>query len=308
MKAIVTGASGFVGRHLRTHLRACRDEVIGLDMIASEDVEAVNILDADSVRARFETAAGPAPTNDVVVYHLAAISHVGASWDNPADTWQVNAIGTVNVLAAAHAIGAHRVIVVASSEVYGTVLPEQCPVDETCDMRPTSPYGASKAAADIAALQAWLGSGLPTIRVRAFNHTGPGQSTAFLLPALAQRIAAAERAGERSIPIGNLDAVRDISDVRDVVHGYRLLAEKGQPGEAYHICSGVGHTVRELAEMLLAASTTVRELVTDPALVRPVEIPVLVGSHSKISAEVGWSPEIPLAQTLAELLEAARSH
>lgn len=309
MKAIVTGASGFVGRHLRSHLLEHGDSVSGLDMVESDGVAEVNILGADCVLKAFQDAkASGNDEDDLAVYHLAAVSHVGASWDNPAETWQINAIGTVNVLAAARAVGAHRVLVVASSEVYGTVRPEQCPVDESCELRPTSPYGASKAAADIAALQAWLGAGLPTIRVRAFNHTGPGQSPAFLLPALAQRIAAAERNGESSIAIGNLDAIRDISDVRDVVRAYRLLAERGRPGEAYHVCSGDGHSVRELAEMLLAASPNVNELAVDPTLVRAVEIPVLVGSNAKLRQEIGWAPSIPLAQTLAELLDAARRY
>jgi GDP-4-dehydro-6-deoxy-D-mannose reductase len=170
-----------------------------------------------------------------------------------------------------------------------------------------TPYGASKAAADILALQAFLGDGLGTLRVRAFNHTGPGQSTSMLVPGLAQRIADAERATGSRVKVGRLDVVRDLSDVRDVVRAYRLLVEHGTPGEAYNVCSGRGVTVRDVADALLSMSDAPLELVVDPELVRPVDVPRLVGSPAKLQAATGWEPEIPLEETLQDVLAAVRA-
>ncbi len=173
-------------------------------------------------------------------------------------------------------------------------------------MRPITPYGASKVAASYLALQAWLGSGLETIRVRPFNHTGPGQSARFLVPALAQRIVEAERDERDEIAVGNLDPVRDVNDVRDVVRAYRLLASDGAPGEVYNVCSGTGVSVREIAELLLAHAQRPLRLVQDPALVRPVEVPRLVGDASKLRAATGWEPEYTLDDTLRDVLQGAR--
>jgi GDP-4-dehydro-6-deoxy-D-mannose reductase len=170
-----------------------------------------------------------------------------------------------------------------------------------------TPYGSSKAAADILALQAFLGDGLGTLRVRAFNHTGPGQSTSMLVPGLAQRIADAERAAGSKVNVGRLDVVRDLSDVRDVVRAYRLLVEHGTPGEAYNVCSGRGVTVRDVADALLSMSESPLELVVDPELVRPVDVPRLVGDPSRLRAATGWEPAIPLDETLRDVLEGARA-
>ena len=176
------------------------------------------------------------------------------------------------------------------------------PIDEETPLRPNTPYGASKVAASYLALQAWLGSGLETIRVRPFNHTGPGQLPNFLVPALAQRIVEAERAARDEIVVGNLDPVRDVNDVRDIVRAYRLLATEGAPGEVYNICSGTGVSVAEIADLLIARAERPVHLVQDPALVRPVETPRLVGDASKLRAATGWKPEYTLSQTLTDVL------
>jgi GDP-4-dehydro-6-deoxy-D-mannose reductase len=165
----------------------------------------------------------------------------------------------------------------------------------------------SKVAASYLAAQAWLARGLATIRVRAFNHTGPHQIPKFLVPALAHRIVAAERGGDARIGIGNTDPVRDISDVRDVVRAYRLLAEHGVPGEVYNVASGRAVTVADIADALIAQARVPVELVTDPALVRPVDIPYLVGDASKLHAATGWEPAFTLEQTLADVVGAARA-
>jgi GDP-4-dehydro-6-deoxy-D-mannose reductase len=221
-------------------------------------------------------------------------------------SFRVNAEGTLNVLTACTELKTERVVVVLSSEEYGRVDEAGLPLTEDSPLRPMTPYGASKCAADLLALQAHLGDGLATIRVRPFGHTGPGQSPRFVVPALAARIARAERDGHEEIPVGSLDAVRDLSDVRDVVRAYRLVAERGEPGEVYNVCSGAGVSVREIAERLLARAQRPMRLVTDPELVRPVEVPRLIGSNDKLRAATGWSPEVTLDRTLADVLADAR--
>jgi GDP-4-dehydro-6-deoxy-D-mannose reductase len=190
--------------------------------------------------------------------------------------------------------------------VYGVVGPDDLPLTEESPIRPVTPYGASKAAADVLALQAYLGDGLGTLRVRAFNHTGPGQSASMLVPGLAQRIADAERVAGSKVKVGRVDVVRDLSDVRDVVRAYRLLVERGTPGEAYNVCSGRGVRVRDVADTMLSMSNAPIELVVDPELVRPVDVPRLVCDPARLRAATGWEPEIPLEQTLRDVLGAAR--
>ncbi len=298
MRAVITGAGGFVGRHLRTHLGDSNDDVVGLG--PGDDLD-VDVLDADAV---VDALASAEPE---VVYHLAARSHVGDSWNDPGLVFRVNAEGTLNVLQACRTHGVQRVVVVGSADEYGAVEGGATPLTEDTPLRPLTPYGASKVAADYLALQAFLGWGVPTVRVRAFNHTGPGQPDRFLIPALTRRVVECERSGADEITVGNMDPVRDFTDVRDVVRAYRLLAEHGRPGEAYNVCSGVGTSVREVLEQILALSTRPLEYRVDDALVRPVEVPRLVGDPSKIRADTGWSPEFSLDQTLADVLDAWRA-
>jgi GDP-4-dehydro-6-deoxy-D-mannose reductase len=298
MKVAVTGALGFVGPHLVAHLQELGDEVLPLDRHGPDPFD---VTDADAVHTRLRDA------RPVVVYHLAALSHVGESWKSPAASFRVNAEGTLNVLRACTDLNVERVIVVLSSEEYGLVTEAELPLTEESPIRPVTPYGAAKAAADVLAHQAFLGDGLGAIRVRPFSHTGPGQSSRFVVPALAARIARAERDEIDDIPVGSLDAVRDLTDVRDVVRAYRLLAEHGEPGEVYNVCSGTGVSVQEVADQLLARARRPIRLITDPELVRPVEVPRLVGSNARLREATGWSPEIPLERTLSDVLNAARA-
>jgi len=218
-----------------------------------------------------------------------------------------NAEGTLNVLLGCADAGVHRVIAISSADIYGVVHESELPITEQSDLRPVSPYAASKVAADFLALQAWLGRHQPVIRVRAFNHLGPGQTTKFVAPAIAERVARNELEGGDVIPVGNLSPRRDFTDVRDVVRAYRMLAERGTPGEAYNVCSGNPVAIRELAEQLVSLASHPMKLQVDPALERPVDVPVLCGDASKLRAAVGWAPEIPLAQTLADLLDDMRA-
>ena len=298
MKVAVTGARGFVGPHLVKHLEACGDDVLPLDRNGPDPFD---VTDAGMVHSRLTDARAD------VVYHLAALSHVGESWKSPAASFRVNAEGTLNVLRACTELGVARVIVVLSSEEYGRVKEAELPLTEESALRPVTPYGAAKAAADVLAHQAFLGDELGAIRVRPFSHTGPGQSERFVVPALAARIARAERDGVAEIPVGSLSAVRDLTDVRDVVRAYRLLAERGRPGDVYNVCSGTGVSVQEIADHLLARATRPIRLVTDPDLGRPVEVPRLVGSSLRLREATGWAPEIPLEQTLGDVLADARA-
>ena len=301
MRALVTGSGGFVGRYLVAHLEAEGDDVTALDSVADAPVD---VTDADAVGAALAAARPDA------VYHLAALSHVGRSWDDPVRTFRVNAEGTLNVLRACTEAEVERVLVTSSAETYGAVAPEDLPITEDLPLRPLSPYAVSKSAADQLALQAFLGAGLATLRVRAFNHTGPGQSTDFVVGALAARVVAAERAADhraREVRVGSLDAVRDLSDVRDVVRAYRLLVTHGAPGAAYNVCTGRGIAVGEVADTLLGQARQPLRLVTDPDLVRPVDIPALIGDPTRLHAATGWEPAIPLDQTLADMLDAART-
>lgn len=298
MKVLITGGGGFVGTYLGAHCAEAGDQVVTVDRSGAEPLD---ITDREAIHASF------ARHRPEVVYHLAALSHVGESWSDPSGVLRVNVEGTAHVLAAAHAVGARRVVVIGSAEEYGLVDAADLPLREDAPLRPSSPYGVSKIAASFLALQAHLAYGLDVVRVRAFSHTGPGQSERFLVPALAHRIASAERENRDEIRVGSLDPIRDLSDVRDVVRAYRLLAIHGQAGEIYNVCSSSGVSVREIAERLIAAAERPLRITVDPDLVRPVDVPRLVGDGSRLRARTGWEPLYSLGDTLTAVLESARA-
>ena len=290
MRAFVTGASGFVGPWLVRHLEAAGDDVV----VAGHDVD---VTDPKALRSAVEDAQPDA------IYHLAALANVAESWDAPARTFEVNALGTLHLLEAARRCGpAPRVLLVGSAEVYGSAAPDQLPIDEATPLRPVTPYAASKVAAEYLGLQAHLAHGLPVVRARAFNHVGPAQSGSFVVADLAGRIVDAERTGSRTLRVGNLSARRDFTDVRDVVRAYRLLVDRGVPGEVYNVCSGADVAIEELARRLLALAGVELTLETDPELARPVDVPVLRGDPARIRAATGWRPDIPLDDTLRDVL------
>jgi GDP-4-dehydro-6-deoxy-D-mannose reductase len=290
MRALITGGKGFVGQWLSAHLKDRGDEVAVIDI-------ETDVADGAAVRRVM------ADVQPDAVYHLAAMTHVGDSWDDPSQVLRVNVLGTAEILAAARSLAASaRVLVVSSAEVYGVVSAEQLPLDETTPTSPASPYAASKLAAEAVALQAWRGYGQAVTVVRPFNHIGPGQSPNFFVPALAKRIVEARRAGTGSLPVGTLTTRRDFTDVRDVVRAYRMLIESGEPGGVYNVCSGRDVSMAEVAQDLLRLAGAALELVTDPTLVRPVDVPVLRGDASRLHQATGWEPVIPLATTLADVL------
>ncbi|MCP3855289.1 MAG: NAD-dependent epimerase/dehydratase family protein [Actinomycetia bacterium] len=295
MRAFITGYKGFVAGHLTTHLLTQGDEVDGTDREDGPD-----LLDRDGW---FDVLADRSPE---VVYHLAAQAAVGNSWDNPLPTIRANIEGTHNVLEAARHAGVERMVVISSSDVYGRVEPGDLPLTEDRPPRPVSPYAASKAAAEMLALQAWHGFQLPTVLVRPFNHIGPGQSGDFVASALALRIAAAEAAGEYTITVGDLSARRDFTDVRDVVRAYRLLAQHGTPGGTYHVCSEIDRSIQELVDTLIGQALVPVELVPDKSLLRPAEVPVLRGSAARLRADTSWEPMIDFQTSIKDILREAR--
>ena len=281
MRALITGGKGFVGQWLAAHLKDSGDDVVVIDI-------ETDISNGPALRKAVAEASPGA------IYHLAAMTHVGESWENPSEVLRVNVLGTAEVLAAARTLAAPpTVLVVSSAEVYGTVTPKQLPLREDAPTAPATPYAASKLAAEAVALQAWRGYGQPVMVVRPFNHIGPGQSPNF---------AVARRAGAGTLRVGTLTTRRDFTDVRDVVVAYRLLSLHGTAGTIYNVCSGRDVAISEVADELLALAGADLELVTDPDLVRPVDVPVLRGDAGLLHATTGWSPTIPLATTLADVL------
>lgn len=293
MRALVTGANGFVGRHLVAHLRDSGDEVVE---------SAIDITDRDRFASHM---ADVAPD---VVYHLAAQADVGGSWHDPIQTLRINVEGTVNVLDAAVGAGVRRLLAVTSADLYGPVSEEDLPLTESQPVRPVSPYGASKAAADIMCVTAGAAHDIEVVRARSFNHLGPGQNDKFVASAIAGRIVANEISGDTTVRVGNLLARRDFTDVRDVARAYRLLMTNSRAGEVYHVCSGVDRPVKELADALVAMAAHPMTLEVDPELHRPVDLPVLRGDYSKINEETGWEPLVDLTTTLHDLLEFWRAH
>jgi len=290
VRALITGGKGFVGQWLAAHLKDAGDEVVAIDI-------ETDVADGAAVRRVMGDVAPQA------VYHLAAMTHVGESWENPSQVLNVNVLGTAEILAAARTLEVPpTMLVVSSAEVYGVVTPAQLPLGEDTPTAPATPYAASKLAAEAVALQAWRGYGQPVVVVRPFNHIGPGQSPNFAVPALAKRIVEARRSGAGSLRVGTLTTRRDFTDVRDVVVAYRLLVERGVPGTVYNVCSGRDVAISEVADHLLELAGADLELVTDPDLVRPVDVPVLRGDPGRLQAATGWAASTPLATTLADVL------
>lgn len=294
MRAFVTGGHGFVGPHLLAHLEASGDTVI------APDQDEVDISDLDSVTAAIVDAKPDA------IYHLAGLAHVGQSWDDPVKTFDVNAVGTLRVLEAARKVDPKpTVLLIGSAEVYGPVTPEDVPLNEQRPLNPVTPYAVSKVAGEYLGIQYGAGFGVPVIRVRAFNHIGPGQAGRFLVSDIATAIAARLKGeGDGKIRLGNLTPRRDYTDVRDVVRAYRLLVEKGTPGEAYNVCSGVDVAVEQLAKRCLELARVDLTIEVDPSLLRPVDVPVLVGDNAKLRAATGWSQAYSLDDTLRDVLAA----
>jgi len=303
---LVTGATGFAGRHLVRELARRGHAVVatglGGEPAMGGEARPLDVRDAQAVHALL------ADVRPDHIIHLAGQSSAAASFGAPGETLEVNLLGTWHLLDAVRAAApGARILVVSSADLYGPSTPET-PHRETAPMSPRSPYGASKAAQDLLAGLAGQAYGLDLVRVRPFSHAGPGQHPRFAPPAFARQIAAIERGGaEPVLQVGNLDVVRDYTDVREVVRAYADLLTQGQPGEAYNVCRGRGFALRELVERLCAAAQVPIRIEVDPARLRPSDLPHLVGVPEKVARATGFAPEIEIGQTLADLLAEARS-
>lgn len=310
MRVLVTGADGFVGRYAIPSLLGRGHEVIAAygrgegppaGRPAGDRIRWVALELTDPRSVRDAAAARP----DAVL-HLAAVSSGTEARRDPVHAWEVNAVGTVRLLQALLETRGGgpgpRTLVVSTGEVYGVGEPR--PRTESDPPAPVSPYAASKAAAEIAALEVWRRAGLPAIIARAFQHTGPGQPARFVVPDFVQRLREARRTGCARVRTGNLTPVRDLLDVRDVVEAYALLLESGAPGEIYNVARGegvsLGQVFRRLAE--LAGVDAVPE--PDPALRRSGDIPHLVGDPTKLRRATGWRPTRTLDLTLRDVVDA----
>ena len=303
----MTGASGFVGSHLVPRLAAAGTQVFALGTEAAPALESqlagTFIADLRDEAAIRDAVAAARP--DAIV-HLAALSSAGKSFAEPALTQDVNAKGTGNVLAAARdAAPVTRILVVSSSEVYGPQ-PEGTRIREDTPFHPVSPYAESKAAAEGIAERA-AREGLDVIRARAFSHTGPGQTTTFVIPGWADQIVRIER-GELPpmLRVGNLQVTRDLSDVEDVVGAYLALLERGACGEAYNVCRGEGVLLADVAAQMAGMASVPIRIEVDPERLRPADVPWLVGDPGKIEVATGWRVTTPLERTLAAVLEHRR--
>jgi len=281
-RILVTGPNGFVGGHLR---RALADAFIPFEG---------DVLDATALR---ESVREIVPEG---VVHLAALSSVGESWSDVAEVWRANVLGTVNVVEGlrAEAPGA-RLLFASSGDVYGRA--EQFPTPEDARVEPVSPYAASKAAAEIACRQAEL----DVVVARAFPHVGPGQDERFAVGSWTAQLARLRSDGGGVLRVGNLEAERDLIDVRDVCRAYRLLLDPRVPAGTYNVASGHAVPLSRVVELLVELADVPVEVERDETRLRPAEVPVLCGDPSKVRAATGWTPEIPLEQTLADALAAA---
>jgi GDP-4-dehydro-6-deoxy-D-mannose reductase len=308
MRVLITGVAGFVGGHMVDFLRDQHPEaaIVGLDnhpgaRARSLGIEIVNadLEDEASVRAAL------ARVRPDRVIHLAAQSSPQRSWDDPAGTLRTNVLGMLHVLEAVRSGAATpRILAVGSADEYGLALGEGLPLREDAPLRPVSPYAVSKVAQGYLALQYALSAGVHAVRTRAFHHTGPRRGEQFAESSFARQLAEIE-AGRQPprLEVGNLEVVRDFTDVRDVVRAYWMLLDGGLPGEVYNVCSGRGVRLRELLDRLIALSGRHVEVQVDAARFRPADAPILVGDPGRLRAATGWVPTIPLDRTLGDLLD-----
>jgi GDP-4-dehydro-6-deoxy-D-mannose reductase len=309
-KVLITGITGFAGSYLAQLLLEKKDvKVFGikrwrskLDNIAQIKDRLVlkecDIKDASSVREILREI------KPDMIFHLAAQSFVPTSWHSPSETLTTNIIGELNIFEGIRQAGIDPLIQIAgSSEEYGLVRKEDIPIKETTQLNPLSPYAVSKVGQDLLAYQYYKSYGLRAVRTRAFNHTGPRRVEVFVCSNFAYQIARIEEGlQEPAIYTGNLSAIRDFTDVRDIVRAYWLALEKGEPGDVYNICAGRGYSVKEVLGIFKDLSKKKFDLKKDPSRIRPSDVPILIGDNTKFVKRTGWRPEIPFEKTLKDLL------
>ena len=305
MRALVTGASGFVGRHL---VEALRRE--GADVVAcggphdTAEYRRIDLADVQSLQSTLDAA------RPDVVFHLAAQSFVPESLQSPLEIFEINAIGSARLVQAireyATSASPPRLVFASSAEVYGPREPSEYPLRETLNLWPSTPYGASKAAAEAMLLAYARSFSLDVVLGRFFNTIGPGQSERFVVASLAAQLASIAAGGPRELHVGNLQPSRDFIDVRDAVAAYLALARDGESGEVYNVCSGSAVSIRDVLRELIAIARVPVAVREDPTRMRNADIPVSVGDPAKLRARTGWTAQIPLPRSLRDVYESAK--
>jgi GDP-4-dehydro-6-deoxy-D-mannose reductase len=311
VRALVTGAAGFVGRHLTSYLLARGHEVAGLVHpsdggagLLGENVEIFShdILD-HALLSRSLSRFAPD-----VIFHLAAYSNPEGSWREARRTLEINIIGTHNLLAAASEAGKPRILLVGSAQQYGQVPAEAQPIAEDREQRPLTPYAVSKTSQEYLGRRMVWSEELPVLMTRSFNHTGPGQADSYVCASFARQVVEVEKGlREPVIRVGNLGARRDFTDVRDVTAAYHAIVERGRPGTVYNVCRGEAVSIREVLDRLIGLSRTPVEVVVDPERYHSLDVPLMVGDPGLVERDTGWAPQYSLETTLRDMLEDWRS-
>ncbi len=312
-RLLLTGATGFVGTHIRRYLFARNDWWITgttLPQFPAEPIDAsrerivaLDLREAEAVMTLVEEAMPDA------IIHLAAQSHVPTAYRDPWGTLENNIRSQVNLLESCVRLGiSPRILVIGSGEEYGRAPEAELPLVEDHPLRPENPYSVSKVAQDVMGYQYFISYGLLVVRVRPFNHVGPGQSERFVVAAFASQVARIEAGLQEPVMrVGNLSPARDFTDVRDVVRAYEGLLLRGEAGEVYNVASGQARTIRSILDSLLAMTEVEIRVETDPDRYRPADVPIIYGSYRKLEAAIGWRPEIPFEQTLRDVLNEWRA-
>ena len=310
-KVLITGGSGFVGTYLAQHLLDLGSSEIHGTYLTDESREKSPVKEKITFhkvdlqnKEETEKLIGSVMPDDV--YHLAALSSVGASFKDPIGTFHSNIDVQLNLFESLRKFDLlqSKVLVVGSAEEYGYVLPEDLPINESVSLRPASPYAVSKITQDFLGLQYAISYQMPIIRIRPFNHVGPGQGLGFVVADFAHQIAKIEKGDiPPVIKVGNLSAKRDFTDVRDMVRLYPLLLEKGTPGEVYNAGSGKSRAIQEILDLLLQNATAKITVKVDPVRMRPSDVPEIVADSTKVRQVTGWKPTIPFEQTLKDTLD-----
>ncbi len=308
-KALITGITGFAGSHLAEYLLKKDYQVFGTtrggntkNIKEFKDKLILVKVDINNKDGINKTISDIRPEE---IYHLAAQASVPVSWNSPEDTMATNALGTIHLLEAIRKSNINPLIHVAgSSEEYGLVKEDEVPIKETNPLRPLNPYSVSKVTQDMLAYQYFKSYGLKIIITRGFNHTGPGRKEGFVCSSFAKQIAEIEKGLKKPIiHVGNMEAERDFTDVRDMVRAYHLALQKCIPGERYNICSGKVWKVRKVLDILLEISKVKAKVEQDKSRMRPSDIPILSGDNTKFVNQTDWKPNIPFEKTLNDLLE-----
>ncbi len=312
MRVLITGITGFAGSHLAEYILSRHPDIKVYGTVRwrsrMENIQhlqdKIELFEAD-LKDIVSLQSCLAHVRPDRIFHLAAQSFVPTSWKCPAETFATNAIGQVNLFEAVRSLNlSPRIQVAGSSEEYGQVNSNEVPMAETNPLRPLSPYAVSKVAQDFLGYQYYKSYGMRVVRTRGFNHTGPRRGEVFVTSSFAKQIAEIE-AGEKDpvIHVGNLEAKRDFTDVRDMVEAYWLSLEKGEDGDVYNIGSEVARSMKEVLETLLSLSKVTVRVEVDPKRLRPSDVPILLADSSKFRKLTGWKPKIPFSQTLRDLLD-----